>query len=232
MSQALLWVGEAKPLSSRNSHERQSQPATWAVNSVNKCPSAWDSPSWRLLSGAMTSDRALQQSGGGVLFEAGWSGEFSQRRQFGVRSLSVRTEPSNCGCMAWVRLSHVRTLLKHVSQISGNVETSLMWAQPFFFFSGDDLNNTPWSAEFVTITKWENAMLKEPSAQNEMMWSFLQRIKSDLDSLEGGALSHKWARIPWRISSVKALLCGLTYFWSGYYVWKHFKVNLSFHYGD
>ena len=87
-----------------------------------------------------------------------------------------------------------------------------MWAQPFFFFGpGDDVNNTLWSAEFVTITERRNAVLR---AQNEMMWSFLQRVESELDSVEGGALSHKWARIPWPISNVTAFLCGtaLAYF--------------------
>ena len=93
MCQALLWVGKAKPSSSRNLHGRQSQLAIRAVNCMNKCPFAWDSPSWRLLHRHNCWWQSSTGEWRGVLFQAVWSGDFSQRRRFGGRSLSVRSEP-------------------------------------------------------------------------------------------------------------------------------------------
>lgn len=67
-----------------------------------------------------------------------------------------------------------------------------MGVQSFFFFSEKAVDNKPWSAEFVPIIYTENAVIRAPSVQDEMLCPSLQRVNWMLTIVgEGGAVSHK-----------------------------------------
>lgn len=134
--------------------------------------------------------------------------------------------------LRWDWVTHMQTLLKHSSQSSGNVETPLRWAQ-HFFFSDKVVNNTTW------LPKLNRECHDQiTSAQNAMICPLLQRVKLGLHNCKSVGL---WDTSEPQVSlnSLANIQCqslslwhNLSYFCSSYYIWKYFKVNVSFQYRD